>query len=206
MAMTELEQHYNKFNEEKRLDSRHGRVEFITSMKYIHNCLDDIKAAMDIASDIKILDIGAGTGSVTVELALHALYGTVYAVERTEEGCSLIAKNAEKFGLNNIEIIHGNAAAVIDSLPVPDKVFIGGSGGELEYIFSSILKKNPYVHIVVTAVTLETLNNTISLMEKNNMSVLDIVQIAVTQIKKTGRYHMMSANNPVFIIEGRRMQ
>ena len=46
----------------------------------------------------------------------------------------------------------------------------------------------------------------ISLMEKNNMSVLDIVQIAVTQIKKTGRYHMMSANNPVFIIEGRRMQ
>ena len=61
MAMTELEQHYNKFNEEKRLDSRHGRVEFITSMKYIHNCLDDIKAAMDIASDIKILDIGAGT-------------------------------------------------------------------------------------------------------------------------------------------------
>ena len=132
MAMTELEQHYNKFNEEKRLDSRHGRVEFITSMKYIHNCLDDIKAAMDIASDIKILDIGAGTGSVTVELALHALYGTVYAVERTEEGCSLIAKNAEKFGLNNIEIIHGNAAAVIDSLPVPDKVFIGGSGGELE--------------------------------------------------------------------------
>ena len=187
MAMTELEQHYNKFNEEKRLDSRHGRVEFITSMKYIHNCLDDIKAAMDIASDIKILDIGAGTGSVTVELALHALYGTVYAVERTEEGCSLIAKNAEKFGLNNIEIIHGNAAAVIDSLPVPDKVFIGGSGGELEYIFSSILKKNPYVHIVVTAVTLETLNNTISLMEKNGMNVLDIVQIAVTEVKKKGQ-------------------
>ena len=112
-------------------------------------------------------------------------------------------KNAEKFGLNNIEIIHGNAAAVIDSLPVPDKVFIGGSGGELEYIFSSILKKNPYVHIVVTAVTLETLNNTISLMEKNGMNVLDIVQIAVTEVKKRGRYHMMSANNPVFIIEGR---
>ena len=60
--MTELEQHYNKFNEEKRLDSRHGRVECITSMIYILNCLDDIKAAMDIASDIKILDIGAGTG------------------------------------------------------------------------------------------------------------------------------------------------
>lgn len=56
---------------------------------------------------------------------------------------------------------------------------------------------------MVTAVTLETLNNTISLMEKNGMNVLDIVQIAVTEVKKRGRYHMMSANNPVFIIEGR---
>ena len=55
---------------------------------------------------------------------------------------------------------------------------------------------------MVTAVTLETLNNTISLMEKNGMNVLDIVQIAVTEVKKRGRYHMMSANNPVFIIEG----
>ena len=161
-----------------------------------------VVSRMAVSKNSCVYDIGAGTGSVTVELALHALYGTVYAVERTEEGCSLIAKNAEKFGLNNIEIIHGNAAAV-DSLPVPDKVFIGGSGGELEYIFSSILKKNPYVHIVVTAVTLETLNNTISLMEKNGVNVLDIVQIAVTEVKKRGRYHMMSANNPVFIIEGR---
>lgn len=100
-----------------------------------------VVSRMAVSKNSCVYDIGAGTGSVTVELALHALYGTVYAVERTEEGCSLIAKNAEKFGLNNIEIIHGNAAAVIDSLPVPDKVFIGGSGGELEYIFSSILKK-----------------------------------------------------------------
>lgn len=161
---------------------------------------------MAVRKNSCVYDIGAGTGSVSVELALHAPYGTVYAVERTEEGCSLIARNAEKFGLNNIEIIHGNAADVIDNLPVPDEVFIGGSGGESEYIFDSILRKNPNVHVVATAVTLETLQDMISLMEKNNMSVLDIVQIAVTQIKKTGRYHMMSANNPVFIIEGRRMQ
>ena len=161
---------------------------------------------MAVRKNSCVYDIGAGTGSVSVELALHAPYGTVYAVERTEEGCSLIARNAEKFGLNNIEIVHGNAADVIDNLPVPDEVFIGGSGGESEYIFDSILRKNPNVHVVATAVTLETLQDMISLMEKNNMSVLDIVQIAVTQIKKTGRYHMMSANNPVFIIEGRRMQ
>lgn len=165
-----------------------------------------VLSRMAVSKNSCIYDIGAGTGSVSIELALHAPYGTVYAVERTEEGCGLIEKNAEKFGLNNIEIIHGNAADVIDNLPVPDEVFIGGSGGEEEYIFNSILKKNPYVHVVVTAVTLETLQNTISLMEKNDMSVVDIVQIAVTQVKKRGGYHMMSANNPVFIIEGRRMK
>ena len=120
-----------------------------------------VMSRMAVRKNSCVYDIGAGTGSVSVELALHAPYGTVYAEERTEVGCSLI---------------------------------------------DSILRKNPNVHVVATAVTLETLQDMISLMEKNNMSVLDIVQIAVTQIKKTGRYHMMSANNPVFIIEGRRMQ
>lgn len=66
-----------------------------------------------------------------------------------------------------------------------------------------VLKKNPGVHIVITAVTLETLNDSVRLMEDKKVHVIDIVQIAVTQIKKRGRYHMLAANNPVFIIEGR---
>ncbi len=162
-----------------------------------------VVSRLSVAKDAVVYDIGAGTGSVSIELAMHALYGTVYAVERTEEGCALIAKNAEKFGLDNIDIIHGNAADVIDKLPSPDAVFIGGSGGELEAVINTVLNKNPKVHILITAVTLETLQNAVNIMENSKMSVMDIVQIAVTQIKKRGRYHMMSANNPVFIIEGR---
>lgn len=69
-----------------------------------------VMSRMAVRKNSCVYDIGAGTGSVSVELALHAPYGTVYAVERTEEGCSLIARNAEKFGLNNIEIIHGNGS------------------------------------------------------------------------------------------------
>ena len=102
MAMTELEQQYNKFNEEKRLDSRHGRVEFITSMKYIHNCLDDIKATMDIASDIKILDIGAGTGRYSVPLSEEGY--DVTAVELVKHNLGLLkAKNS------NVKAYQGNA-------------------------------------------------------------------------------------------------
>lgn len=67
------------------------------------------------AKNACIYDIGAGTGSVTVELAMQALYGCVYAVERTEEGCSLIAQNAHKFGLDNIQVVHGSAAGVLEN-------------------------------------------------------------------------------------------
>lgn len=66
--MTELENYYNKFNEEKRLDSRHGRVEFVTTMHYIHQCLDAVSAGRP-HSEIRILDVGAGTGRYCVPLA-----------------------------------------------------------------------------------------------------------------------------------------
>lgn len=153
------------------------------------------------AKNACIYDIGAGTGSVTVELAMQALHGCVYAVERTEEGCSLIAQNAHKFGLDNIQVVHGSAAGVLEELPAPDAVFVGGSGGELEDIFKIILKKNPHVRIVITAVTLETVQEAVRLLEQNGFDTPQIVQIAVTEVKR-GQYHMLSANNPVFIIEG----
>ena len=84
----------------------------------------------------------------------------------------------------------------------PDAVFVGGSGGELEDIFKIILKKNPHVRIVITAVTLETVQEAVRLLEQNGFDTPQIVQIAVTEVKKRGQYHMLSANNPVFIIEG----
>lgn len=160
-----------------------------------------VVSRMAPAKNACIYDIGAGTGSVTVELAMQALQGTVYAVEKTDEGCSLIAENAARFGLDNIQVVHGSAAQVLEKLPAPDKVFIGGSGGELAEIFKIILKKNPQVHVVITAVTLETLQEAVTLIEQNGLGMPDIVQIAVTDVKKRGQYHMMSANNPVFIIE-----
>ena len=66
--MTDLEAYYNKFNEEKRLDSRHGRVEFFTSMHYIHQSLTEIMAGRK-KEELHILDIGAGTGRYSVPLA-----------------------------------------------------------------------------------------------------------------------------------------
>lgn len=103
MAMTELEQHYNKFNEEKRLDSRHGQVEYITSMKYIHQCLEYIIDKRKCEKeDIKILDIGAGTGRYSVPLSNEGY--DVSAVELVKHNLGLLkAKNS------NVKAYQGNA-------------------------------------------------------------------------------------------------
>ena len=86
--MTELEQYYNKFCEEKRLGRRHGQVEYQITMNYIHKYLESIPNA-------NIIDIGAGTGSVSIEAALARPDARVYAFEQKEEGCRLIRQNME---------------------------------------------------------------------------------------------------------------
>lgn len=93
--MTEIEKYYNKFNEEKRLDSRHGRVEFITSMKYIHDYLDEEKKA-------KILDIGAGTGRYSVALAQEGY--DVTAVELVKHNLGLLKAKG-----STVKAFQGNA-------------------------------------------------------------------------------------------------
>lgn len=100
--MTELEEYYNKFNEEKRLDSRHGQVEFITSMKYIHEYLTEFEKAGRKKEDIKILDIGAGTGRYSVALANEGY--DVTAVELVKHNLSRLKAKG-----STVKAMQGNA-------------------------------------------------------------------------------------------------
>jgi precorrin-6Y C5,15-methyltransferase (decarboxylating) CbiT subunit len=99
-----------------------------------------------------VYDIGAGTGSVSVEAALIARSGHVYAFEREAEGCRLIRENALKLGASNLTVIEGSVPDTLNGLPVPDAVFIGGSGGSLDEIGESLLHSNPRLRLVVSAV------------------------------------------------------
>ena len=92
-----------------------------------------------------VYDIGAGTGSVSVEMALHVPNGHVYAFEQKEEGCELIRKNAEKAGVRNLTVVSGKAPDSMEGYPAPDRVFIGGSGGNLGEILDLVTKKNSNV-------------------------------------------------------------
>lgn len=149
-----------------------------------------------------IYDIGAGTGAVTLELARKANRGMVYAVERKPEAVRLLAQNRAKLGGYNIKLIEACAPDGLDDLPAPDAVFIGGSGGNLREIFRVLIAKNPAVRIVVNAIALETLEEARAAWQECFGALPAVVQLTAARGKAVGRYTMMTANNPVFIISG----
>lgn len=140
-------------------------------------------------------DIGAGTGSVSVELALQA--GAVWAVERDGAACALIRANREKFGAWKLRLIEGTAPQALDGLPAPDAVFVGGSGGELPEILEAVRRANPRARVCVSAISLETLHTAMEALRDP-----EVTQIAVSRTKPAGPLHLLTAQNPVFLIAG----
>lgn len=144
-------------------------------------------------------DIGAGTGSVSIEMARLARKGTVYAIERRTDALELLAENRRRFGLENIHIVEGNAPDCCGDLNAPSHVFIGGSGGNMDDLLTLALKKNPAVRIVATAVSLETVAELTAAMKKFAFAETEVVSLQVVQGRAAGAYHLMTAQNPVYI-------
>lgn len=149
-----------------------------------------------------VYDIGAGTGSVSVETALLARNGSVFSFEREPEGCRLIRENADKFGATNITVVAGDAPASFRGLPAPDAAFIGGSHGHLRDILVALLRLNPRMRLVVSAVALETLSEATALFADLPIQDVEIVQLSVSRARKMGSYHLMTGQNPIFIASG----
>ncbi|MCD7928010.1 MAG: precorrin-6y C5,15-methyltransferase (decarboxylating) subunit CbiE [Oscillospiraceae bacterium] len=147
-----------------------------------------------------VWDVGAGTGSVSVECALRLPEGRIYAVERKAEAVSLICQNRDKFHLSNLHLTEGEAPACLENLPAPDRVFVGGSGGQLRGIVAAALEKNADVRIVVSAVTLETLTAALDVMKEFHFQETEVVQVSVSKAAPVGGYRMMKAENPVYLI------
>ncbi len=152
--------------------------------------------------DHVLWDVGAGTGSVSVEGAYAVPAGRVFAIERKDEAVALLRANKAKFGLTNLEIIPGEAPAALAELPAPDRVFIGGTAGRMEDIIGLALDKNPAVRLVLTCVTVETIAEALRCFQTLALGEPDIVQIAATRTRKAGPYHLMDAQNPVWIVSG----
>ena len=153
-----------------------------------------------LQEDSVCYDVGAGTGSVSVEMALRAWKGQVYAIEKKEDALALLKENRRKFATDNLEIVPGTAPEAMVELPVPTHAFIGGSSGNMNEIIRLLLDKNPGVRIVINCITLETVTEAMNAIRDFSLTDVDIVQLSAARSKSIGRYHMMMGENPIYII------
>ena len=144
-------------------------------------------------------DIGAGTGSVSIEAANNFPDCEIRAIERKPEAAELISRNAAKFHVHNINIYNNRALNVIETLPKPSHVFIGGSDGELTQILEYLAGLENNIRVIVACVTLENFNAAYEFMK--GMRDFEVVQISVTSSKSLSEsLTLMSANNPVMLL------
>lgn len=160
-------------------------------------------AKLRLTATDTVWDVGGGTGSVSIEAALVARAGSVWAVERNAAGVRLIRENADAFGCGNVHAVPGVAPEALAKLPVPDAVFVGGSAGELPSIVEAALEKNSQVRLCVPCVTVETLTEACALLSGSRFKGFEACQVSAARAEAVGSHHLMKAQNPVFLVSAR---
>ena len=160
-----------------------------------------IMSKLDICPDSICYDIGAGSGSVTIEMSRLAYEGKVYAIEKNPLAVELIKKNIHNFSAENIELIHAKAPDGLDNILEADKIFIGGSSGELISMMEMVFTSKRHPTIVISAITMETISQITDIVKiaKQKGYDTEITAVNVSKSKEVGPYNMMMAQNMVFI-------
>lgn len=155
---------------------------------------------LELEPDSIVWDLGAGTGSISIECARQSPFGEVYAVEYQPSAIALIEKNKEKFDCENLRIVEGRALQVLAELPTPDCVFIGGSKGELREILQEIRSRKEGIRVVIAAVTMETLVEAVEHLK--DFKRVSMMQVMIQKSRELGQYHIMEPQNPVTLLMG----
>ena len=160
--------------------------------------------SLGLRPDSVVWDIGAGTGSVSVEAAIIAYQGTVYAIEREEASISLLRQNVSRWGPDNVHIVPGEAPGVLEELAAPDSVFVGGSGGRLSDILSAAAGRlNSEGRIVVNLAALERAQGAYhQLRDLGFTAEMVMVNSARAKEMADGTTRLESLN-PVFVVTAR---
>ena len=160
-----------------------------------------ILGKLGLKIDSILWDVGAGTGSVSVEAALKCKYGKVFAIERNAEALSVLEQNKHKYLLDNMEIIHGKASQSLQGLDTPTHVFIGGTGGELEPVLDHVRLLGKNIKIIISCVTLETLTLAYDLCRTmDGLAKPEILTINIEHSRPIGSYTMMEGGHPVTLM------
>ncbi|MGQ9838319.1 MAG: precorrin-6y C5,15-methyltransferase (decarboxylating) subunit CbiE [Cyanobacteriota bacterium] len=149
-----------------------------------------------------VWDIGAGTGSVSIEIARLSAQLQVYAIERNAMGIRLIERNIDRFGLENVQVIAGAAPAVLQSLPDPDRVLLGGGGKLLQSLLPLLQARlRPQGILVANFATLETCSDTLQWLRSQGWQVR-VEHIQISRSTTLGEGTRFAPLNPVYLLQG----
>lgn len=152
-----------------------------------------------------VYDVGAGSGSVTVECALQIKNGTVYALEKDSSADKLAEANVRRFGLTNVRMVPGFAPDTMEKLPPADRIFIGGHAGALTEILATAHRKlKPGGWLVATAITLQTGPRVLKFLADMDYQQTEAVNITVARTRQVGQTQMWRGLNPVLIVSGQK--
>ncbi|MDO4203277.1 MAG: precorrin-6Y C5,15-methyltransferase (decarboxylating) subunit CbiT [Selenomonadaceae bacterium] len=155
-----------------------------------------------IAPSDVVYDIGAGTGSISIEAARIAHEGRVFAIEKNPDGVSLIKENMKKFQVDNVEVVSGVAPDALDGLPGCDAVIIGGSGRNMDDILDIVhdrLKLGG--RVVLNCITIQTISSCLEYLRAHPDEFdYEAIQVQVNRLKAVGPYDMADAVNPIYIV------
>ncbi len=155
-----------------------------------------------------VLDVGAGSGGLSIEAALLMPGGQVFAVEKDKEALALIRANLDKFGVENVTVIEGPASLALQKENLPqsfDRVIIGGSGGELADIIKRIFALLvPGGLVVINCILLETLQESLCLLEDAGFKEINFIQASIARSQQVGAGNALKPLNPVFVVSAEK--
>ncbi len=157
-------------------------------------------AHLQLQKGLVLWDIGAGSGSISIEASRIAALQRVIALEKNVDRFQQLVENIAKFGGRRIEPLCGNAVELLAQLPEPHRVFIGGSGGDLRGILEQVAARLlPGGRVVQTAVTLDTFEQMRTFWQGRGWK-LNLLQLQVNRSAPIGGSHRFEALNPVFVV------
>ena len=164
-----------------------------------------VLSKLRLRSGYSVIDIGSGSGSITVEICLQVNSKNVYAIDADKNAIELTRKNLDKFGVS-ANLIHSKAEEILPSLPTVNAIVIGGTKGKTEKIIElcvSKLRKDG--RLVIDTILIETMYNALKSLKKQKMHEIEVTQVIISKGKDFPSGTMLVSRNPILILSATKM-
>jgi cobalt-precorrin-6B (C15)-methyltransferase len=159
-----------------------------------------VLSKLRLRKNYSVIDVGCGSGSITVEVGLMVNSKNVYAIDSDQNAIDLTKKNLDKFGVS-AKLIYSKAEEILPSLPTVDAIIVGGTKGKTQKIIElciSRLKKDG--RLVIDTILIETMYKALMTIKKEKMHEIEVTQVTISKGKDVSSGTMLISRNPILIL------